>query len=111
VSKVISLACDDASTKCTISGEDERRALSIRSRRLDGPAISLADIRFTTGRSPDDLDGGGGLRVYLSRVDIVGCEFSNNVARYESYNAWSGAGFYGRGAQTPPQAPQHKHSH
>jgi hypothetical protein len=91
VSKVISLACDDTSAKCTISGEDERRALFIRRGRLDGPAISLADIRFTMGRSPDGyVNGGGGLRVYQSKVDINGCEFSDNVARYETENSFFG---------------------
>ncbi|GMI50619.1 hypothetical protein TeGR_g8600, partial [Tetraparma gracilis] len=95
--KVISVSCDDPAAKCAISGSDERRAFYIFTNSRDEPAVSLADIRFTAGKSPDgDISGGGGLRVYQSRVAIAGCEFSSNVARYDTFNDYTGASFSGR---------------
>ncbi|GMI25620.1 hypothetical protein TeGR_g13322, partial [Tetraparma gracilis] len=89
--KVISVSCDDPAAKCTVSGGDERRAFYIFTNSRDEPAVSLTDIRFTAGRSPDgDISGGGGLRVYTSRIAINGCEFSSNVARYDTFNAYLG---------------------
>jgi hypothetical protein len=105
VYKVVSVSCDNPAEKCTIGGDDERRAFYIYTNSRNEPAVGLADIRFTAGRSPDgDISGGGGLRVYTSRIDINGCEFSSNVARYDTFNEYTGASFSGRGTHPPARA-------
>jgi hypothetical protein len=108
VDKVVSVSCDDPAEKCTISGDDVRRAFYIRADSLDEPGMGITGIRFTSGRSPDGvISGGGGLFMYRSRVDIDNCEFSNNIARYEGTNPFTGhetAG--GRGKPPPPRASE-----
>jgi hypothetical protein len=106
VDKVASVSCDDPVEKCTISGDDVRRAFYIRTDSLVEPGMGITGIRFTSGRSPDGVvAGGGGLFMYRSRVEIDNCEFSNNIARYEGTNPFTGhetAG--GRGKPPPPRA-------
>jgi hypothetical protein len=98
VDEVISVACEDASLTCIIDGETSRRGFYVSTYTSEGPAASFTGISFIRGKSPVDIsDGGGGLRVFQSVLDIDSCVFSDNVARYETYNAFTGAGVSGNG--------------
>jgi hypothetical protein len=101
VDEVISVACEDSSLTCIIDGETSRRAFYVKTYTSEGPAASFTGISFIRGQSPDGVsDGGGGLRVFQSVLDINSCVFSDNVARYETSNAFTGAGVAGKGTQT-----------